>query len=281
MKLGVLTNCFNKNTEEGIKIASKMGFTGVQIYATTGDFAFDKMTEQDKANYKKMLADNNLEISAICGDMGGFGFEIEEDNPERIEKTKRIVDLAVEFNTKVITSHIGVIPEDQNCKKFQVMLNALSEIGEYAYSKGVTIAIETGPEVAKTLYNFVSKIKRGVGVNLDPANFIMVTGQDPAEAVYLLKDYIVHTHLKDGKKLKESSAEKIYHAFAIGGIEALNAADYFIETPVGQGNVDFDKYIKALNEVGYNGYLTVEREAGDNIEEDIAKGVEYIKQFLA
>ena len=46
----------------------------------------------------------------------------------------------------------------------------------------------------------------------------MVTGQDPVEAVYLLKDYIVHTHLKDGKMLKKTDPKIIYGCFADGGI---------------------------------------------------------------
>ena len=39
---------------------------------------------------------------------------------------------------------------------------------------------------------------RGVAVNMDPANLVMVTGDDPVQAVLRRKDYIVHTHAKDG-----------------------------------------------------------------------------------
>ena len=58
------------------------------------------------------------------------------------------------------------------------MLKALTECGLYAKSKGVTLAIETGPEKASVLLSFLKDTKGGVGVNLDPANFTMVTGQD-------------------------------------------------------------------------------------------------------
>ena len=95
-----------------------------------------------------------------------------------------------------------------------------------ALKKGVKLAIETGPEIAPTLYAFVSDTEGGVGVNLDPANFVMVSGQDPADAVYLLKDFIVHTHLKDGRRLRKIDPKIIYNSFAEGGIEGLNAADY-------------------------------------------------------
>ena len=97
----------------------------------------------------------------------------------------------------------------------------------------------------------------------------MVTGQDPVEAVELLSDYIVHTHAKDGVMLKSTDPEIIYDHFAEGGIEALNVADFFLETPLGQGKVDFKAYINALRQGGYDGYLTIERETGEDPISDI------------
>ena len=102
MKIGVITDCFKKTHAEGIELASKLKLDGVQIYATTGEFS-PNLTQEEKDRYKTLLKEKDLEVSALCGDMGGYGFEREEDNAERIEKTKAIVDLAVEFGTKVVT----------------------------------------------------------------------------------------------------------------------------------------------------------------------------------
>ena len=280
MKIGVITDCFKKTHEEGIKQAATLGLDGVQIYATTGEFS-PALSAEKKAKYKRLLQKKGLVVSALCGDMGGYGFEIAEDNAERIEKTKRIIDLAVEFGTKVVTTHIGVIPEEKTHPRYEVMLTALTECGLYAKEKGVTLAIETGPEKAKTLLSFIKDTKGGVGVNLDPANFTMVTGQDAVEAVYLLKDYIVHTHAKDGRMLnKNQNPTDVYHAFAVGGVDALNACEGFKELPLGEGDVDWDNYLKALKEIGYDGFLTIERECGDAPEKDIAKAVSFLKKYL-
>ena len=280
MKIGVITDCFKKTHEEGIKQAAALGLDGVQIYATTGDFSPTLSAEQ-KAEYKRLLKENGLVVSALCGDMGGYGFEIAEDNPERIEKTKRIIDLAVEFGAKVVTTHIGVIPEEKTHPRYEVMLVALTECGLYAKEKGVTLAIETGPEKAKTLLSFIEDTKGGVGVNLDPANFTMVTGQDAVEAVYLLKDYIVHTHAKDGRMLdKNQNPTDVYHAFAVGGVDALNACKGFEELPLGEGDVDWDKYLKALQEIGYDGFLTIERECGENPASDIIKATSFLREKM-
>ena len=280
MKIGVITDCFKKSVSEGIKKAGALGLSGVQIYATGGEFSPEALTTEKKDEYKKLLLENRLTVSALCADMGGFGFERAEDNPERIEKTKRIIDLAVEFGAPAITTHIGVIPADKSNPTYKVMLDALTEIGLYAKSRGVTMAIETGPEKAKTLLAFIEDTKGGVGVNLDPANFVMVTGQDPVAAVELLGKHIVHTHVKDGVMLRKTDPKIIYDHFATGGIEALNVADFFKEVPVGTGDVDFPAYLEALKKVGYDGYLTIERETGADPEADIILARDTIKSLL-
>ena len=281
MKIGVITDCFKENHYKGIEHAAALGLQGVQIYATTGEFSPESLTEEEKLSYKQLLQDKGMVVSALCGDMGGYGFERAEDNALRIEMTKKIVDLAVEFGTNVVTTHIGVIPADKSHPRYQVMLDALTECGLYAKSKGVTLAIETGPEKAPTLLGFLQDTKGGVGVNLDPANFAMVTGQDPVEAVYLLKDYIVHTHAKDGVMLDpEQDPTDVYHAFAVGGVDALNACKGFKELPLGEGEVDWKKYLGALKEIGFDGFLTIEREAGDNPKADIELAVNFLRKEL-
>lgn len=280
MKLGVISDCFKLPLRDSIRLAKKIGFDGIQIYATSGEFSPDTLSDSDKKEIKQLLFENGIEISALCGDMGGFGFEIAEDNPERIEKTKRIIDLAHEFNTHVVTTHIGVIPSDKSDPQYAVMLSALTECGRYAKTKDVTLAIETGPEKAVILLQFLKDTEGGVGVNLDPANFVMVTDQDPVEAVEILKDYIVHTHAKDGKMLRKTDPKIIYGHFADGGIEAISQGPHFIETPLGQGSVDFKKYLERLSDIGYNGYLTIEREVGDTPIDDIKAAYVFLKEKL-
>lgn len=280
MKTGVITDCFKLPLDESICLAGKLGFDGVQIYATTGEFSPGSLNTARKKAVKELLKKFGLEISALCGDMGGYGFQIAKDNAERIKKTNRITDLAYEFGARVVTTHIGVIPEDKNHPRYAVMLDAMRECGRYAAEKGVTLAIETGPEKASVLLDFLKDIPQGVGVNLDPANFVMVTDQDPAEAVNMLAEYIVHTHAKDGIMLMKTDPEIIYDCFAQGGIEALNVSDYFIETPLGKGGVDFKKYISALRAAGYDGYLTIERETGEDPVSDIVIARDMIRKLI-
>ena len=80
--------------------------------------------------------------------------------------------------------------------------------------------------------------------------------------------------------LNKTDPKIIYDHFACGGIDDLNTRDYFKETPVGQGSVDFKAYFKALKDIGYDGYLTIEREAGPDPEGDTKLALDYVKKVL-
>lgn len=281
MKIGLITDCTKLPLKQSIVKAAELGASGVQIYATSGVFSPD-MTMEQKILYRQLIKDNGLVVSALCGDMGGTHYENAENNPLMIEKTKRIIDLAVFFGTSVVTTHIGSIPDDADSEQYKVMLAALTEAGEYAKGQGVTLAIETGPEKAVVLKGFIERTNGGVGVNLDPANFTMCTMQDAVEAVEILKDYIVHTHAKDGKRVdKEMDYHDIYRGFSVGGELGERASRAYRELPLGEGDVDWDNYLKALKNIGYNGYLTIEREAGPDPFEDIKGAVSFLKGKLA
>ena len=234
-----------------------MGVDGLQMYCTKGENAPENMTDEKASELLKFVRDNGLIFSAICGDMG-MGFGNKEKNPELIEKSKRIMDLAKKLDCNIVTTHIGVVPADKNHERYKIMQEACFELSRYADSIGSKFAIETGPEKSEVLKGFLDSLgSKGVSVNLDPANLVMDAGDDPVEAVEYLKDYIVHTHAKDGRKL---------------------GATTYIELPLGQGDVDFDAYLKKLVSVGFDGYLTIEREVGENPYADIKLAFDFLTE---
>jgi sugar phosphate isomerase/epimerase len=191
------------------------------------------------------------------------------------------MELAKEFKSDIVTTHIGVIPGDENHPRWTVLAEACASLGRFAQDMDSYFAIETGPEKAVVLRRFLDTIgSKGLAVNYDPANLVMVTGDDPMEGVRVLKDYIVHTHAKDGIMLKQTDPEIIYNFFAEGGIEDINLRDYFLETPLGEGGVDFASYLKELGEAGFNGFLTIEREVGESPEADIKLAVSFLKRLM-
>ncbi len=281
-QIGVLVDSFKLGLSDGIRKAKEVGATGIQVSAVRGETAPENLSAGQRKALLDQIKSNGLVVSAVMGDLGGHGFAKQADNAWKIEKSKRIMDLALDLDTHVITTHIGVVPEQDSHPRWKIMQAACEALGEYGDQVGAFFAIETGPEKAATLKHFLDSLSsKGVRVNFDPANLVMVTGDDPVQGVYTLKDYIVHTHAKDGVMKKKDDPERIYNFFAEGGIEDLNLQDYFLETPLGMGQVNFDEYLKALAAVGYTGFLTIEREVGDQPEKDIRLAVEFLKQKMA
>lgn len=277
-KIGIISDWLRLPFRESMEKCAQLGADGVQIYAVSGEMAPENMTAAAIAEKRDIIAANGLCVSALCGDLGGHGFAVAAENPAKIERSKRIVDLALAMGTNVITTHIGVVPADAGCDTYKIMQEACNHLAEYADRCGARFAIETGPEPAVRLRAFLDSLdSKGVAVNLDPANLVMVTDDDPVQAVYTLRDYIVHTHAKDGVMLQKTDPQVIYDFFAEGGIGDLRMEDYFRETPLGQGKVDFDGYLKALDDIGYRGFLTIEREVGFDPTADIALAVDFLR----
>ncbi|MBQ8340883.1 MAG: sugar phosphate isomerase/epimerase [Clostridia bacterium] len=265
--IGVIIDSFRTDTRTSILQAAKLGAQGIQMYSTKGENAPENLTPAKRRELLDFVKSNGLRFSALCGDLGK-GFGNKELNPELIEKSKRIMDLAKELETDVVTTHIGVVPADPTVERYGIMQEACFELSRYADSVGAHFAIETGPEPSAVLKTFLDGLhSKGVAVNLDPANLVMVVGDDPVEAVHNLKDYIVHTHAKDGIMLQQTNPEYIYHVTPKP--EEIKDVKFFREVPLGEGGVNFKTYLQALEEVGYRGFLTIEREAGDDPAADI------------
>lgn len=259
MKIGVMPSSFRVPFKEAVILARDMGAKGLQPYVTGGELAPENLSKDDRKEILKFVKDNGLSFSALCADFG-LNFRAFGENTEGIERTKAMMDLAIDFETNVITTHIGKVPDDENSADYINTCKTIEALGKYGDSIGVRFASETGPEKAIKLKGILDKCDtHSACVNLDPANFVMCCEQDPVEAVHLLKKYIVHTHAKDGIHLGENSWK---------------------ELPLGQGGVPYIEYLAALRDEGYDGFLTIEREAGETPYNDIKIAYDFLTDLL-
>lgn len=251
MKIGAFLSSFRLGVKESLEKAREIGLTGIQLSNVGNELDVEKLSGTGIKNLKNLIGSYGLTISAVCGDLGGHEFTDESDVEERIARTKRIMDVTKGLDCSIVQTHIGKIPEDEDAKERGVMRYALEILGQYGEKIGCFLATETGPEPPSLMHEFLSCIKYEIiKVNYDPANLIM-NAYDPIEGVEILKDYIIHTHAKDGKKNNG-------------------------EVPLGEGDVDFEKYLEALKNINYQGFFVIEREAGENPVKDIQEA----KNFL-
>ncbi len=284
MKIGVIIDSFRKDFASSVKEAKAIGADGIQIGARFLIGDGDKMVEHSEsmkqvslAEAKKIIADTGIAVSAICGD---FGCDMYYTRDRKlIDTEKRLLDMAQELGTNIVTTHIGVVPETEDCVQYESMHAVCYELAEYAKASNGHFAVETGPENSELLKKFLDSLgSDGVAVNLDPANLVMCAGDDPVHAVHTLKDYIVHTHAKDGIMLKATNTKALYSPRYYGLVRA-NGSEHYREMPLGEGNVNYDTYLAALREIGYDGYLTIERECGKTPSDDIAMAVKFLDGY--
>ena len=274
MKIGVIAESFRKPFPQAIKEARALGADGVQAYAGLA-FPFDA-DKSKLSEIKKITEGEGLCFSAICGDFGCAMYY--ERDRSMIDREKRILEMAKELGTDVVTTHIGVVPENKDCVQYESMYAVCKELADFAKSLGGHFAVETGPEKASVLKSFLDELgSDGVAVNLDPANLVMCAGDDPVQAVYTLRDYIVHTHAKDGIQIKKVDTRALYAPQYYGLTPC--SWDVIREVPLGKGGVDWNKYLDALREIDYDGYLTIERECGDEPAKDIGDAVRFLDSF--
>ena len=169
------------------------------------------------------------------------------------EANKKIVvagaKLSAELKSPVLTLHAGFLDESDPValKKYT---DRVKFIVDTCGEAGVPVALETGQESAEDLAHFLSSMP-GVGVNFDPANMILYAKGDPVAAAKTLGPWIRHIHVKDAIKTKTPGT-------------------WGTEVPWGDGEVNQDAFLDALEQAGYKGAFAIEREGGDNRVGDIA-----------
>lgn len=257
MRVGIFLASLGMETREGLRAARKLGARGVQLWVVDNELDPQHLTRSGRNDLMAYMEHLGLERSALCGDLGGFADPLTAE--QRVHRTKEMLNLCVDLQTPVLTTHIGVPPKDPNSREYALMLAAVREVAEYAANRDCWFATETGLESPADLLAFLQAVASdGAKVNYDPANLCM-NGFDPVEGVLILKDAIVHTHAKDG----------IYNS--------ANEGEYK-EVPLGEGDVDFPEYLAVLRQIDYSGYLTIERETGEDPVADVAAAVRFLKQ---
>lgn len=182
---------------------------------------------------------------------------------------------------------VGIIPETSDDGVYDIMYRACEDLEQMAVAMDGYLAIETGCETAAHLAGFLKNFKSGrICVNYDPANLVMVTGDDPVAGVELLKAYIVHTHAKDGIRYGAVDPKLVYGYPGMNDMSHTKIAQmvtrgaYFREAPVGEGQVPFPEYVQKLKDVGYDGYLTIERESQREAEAELKDTVAFLRELI-
>lgn len=289
--------------DEMCKKAAEMGYEGLEL-ATWGNHvdATKAATDMDYvASIKKNLADNGLNAWAIsahlCGQIVGdtyddrhYGFapascagDPEATRAWAVKYTMDTIKAANNLGIKVITGFMGSpiwsmwYSFPQTTQKmiddgFQRIVDLWTPIFDEMDKYGIKYALEVHPtEIAFDYYSFIKLLeafdyRQTLGMNFDPSHLLW-QGMTPHLMIRQLPDRVYHVHMKDA-------------AVTLDGLTGILGSHIEFGSPkrgwnfrsVGRGQVDFEAIIRELNDIGYDGPLSVEWE--DSGMERFAGGTE-------
>ncbi len=257
LKIGIQLNSLAMPLKRGLETAARLGADAVEIDARQ-HLNPNEMSRTAVRQLHKLLDDLNLKVCAI-----GFhtrrGYNVVEKLQERVEATKRAMDVAYALGAAVVVNQIGLVSTETEEHDLDLLVEVLSELGRHAHHCGAFLAAETGSESGPDLARLLDALPEGsMGVTLNPGNLI-VNSFSPREAIESLGPHIMYVHAKDG-------------------VRDL-ARGRGVEVPLGRGSADFPTLLGALEEYAYRGYFTVEREHADDPIGEVGMAVEYLKNM--
>jgi L-ribulose-5-phosphate 3-epimerase len=226
-----------------------------QVVEDSGSGCFDTIKAQDWTITSTMIDFPQEDYSTLESIRVTGGVAPDEHWQRNHNLFLGAVIATARLGVKYLSMHAGFIDEsdEEHASKMRSRVRTLANV---AADNGVILLLETGQETAQQLRDFLEELDHdSVGVNFDPANMILYDKGDPIEAVRVLAPWIHHLHIKDAVRTKQPGT-------------------WGSEVPWGDGQVGIGQFLGVLEEVGYDGALAIEREAGDNRVGDIRLAIE-------
>ncbi len=270
MQVGVLVE-LDHNIEIKFQEIIDMGMSCCQLVSWDEDMFTGEMAERVNMAVKKY----KVHITAFwCGWSGPVAWDLYDGlvtlglvpkayRFQRLQTLKRGSDFAKLMKIPNLITHVGFIPENPYDENYAEVLVALKELVKKCKENGQNFLFETGQETPVTLKRAIEDIGSDhVGINLDPANLIMYGKANPIDALDIFGEHVMGIHGKDAKY-------------------PVNGRNLGTETPLGEGKVDYPRFIAKLKEIGYQGDITIEREiSGEEQKRDIRAAKEVLDQLI-
>lgn len=272
MKIGVCVKFKNiEEMEEKFIDLKRENFDNCQLTSWNPEL----WTNENCRTIKNLTEKNEITISAFwCGWKGPAVWDFYDGQltlglvpPEyrtiRIKNLCDGADFAKRLGIENVVTHMGFIPENPNDPQFAPFCVAVRQVAEHLKSNGQKLLFETGQETPVTMLRCFEKVGMdNLGVNLDTANVILYGKANPVDALDVFGKYVMNIHAKDG-----------YYP--------TNGHDLGKETRIGDGKVDFKALFKKLHQIGYDSFVTIEREIdGKQQTEDIRYAKKYLENIL-
>lgn len=245
-----------------LEVAHELGVPTIQLHAP----AASTRTPENAEAFLARLDELDIRLTCVfCGFEGEsyadiptvkqtVGLVPKGPRAARSRETKEISDFAMLLGVDCIGLHIGFVPHDPDDPDYAEVLSVTREICQHAQGNAQRVHLETGQEPADVLLRFIQDTGcDNLFINFDPANMILYGSGEPLPALRKVGKYVRSVHCKDATWSDRPG-------------ETWGA-----EVPLGEGAVDMAAYLRTLEEIGYDGPLTIEREIPEEPERQKAE----------
>jgi protein FrlC len=258
VRLAFSTNAYTAHSlPEAIRRIADHGYEGVELLADDPHAYLPTFDENDRAAVEDALAETGLAVSNVNANtaMGYYDdappsafFEPslitadDEDRRFRVDYTKDAIDLAAAVDAPSVCVATGrPLPGNPPEQAREYFRESLHEILDYAEQEGVDVGIEFEPELLIECTDEVLALiddlgRECLGVNLDVGH-AAVYGEDLGETIRRCAGHITGVHLED----------------IVGG----RRGKHYHRIP-GEGDLDFGDILGAFEDIGYDGFATLE-----------------------
>jgi sugar phosphate isomerase/epimerase len=258
-----------------LEVAHELGVPTIQLHAPHRA----TRTAQHAERFLARLKELGITITVV---FGGFEGESYADIPtvsrsvglvppatrkSRTAEIREISDFARLLGVGAVGLHLGFVPHDTADPLYRDVVAVARDLCDYCKKNGQNLHLETGQESADTLLRFLDDVGRdNLFVNFDPANMILYGSGEPIGALRKVGRYVRSVHCKDAR------------------LAARPGLEWGAEVPLGEGDVGMENFLRTLDDLGYTGPLTIEREISQEPsrqKEEIGRGIRLLNQLKA
>ena len=257
--------------EEGVRFVKSFGVDGGEMFPCK---SVD--TIEAARDLREILKAEGMTCPcfSVCIDLS------EKDETNAMNAIRHYIDLAAEIGAPYIHHtlipslhhpHFGAPTFDE---VFDEVVRRAQIICDYAADKGITCLYEDQGYYfngADRFERYLTALKReNTGVCADFGNIYFVD-EEPADFIGRFTGVIHHVHVKDYlRKVGTWPGEGWY--MSRGGA-------WLRDTTIGHGVIDFEKSLRILASIGYDGYFSLESGSPEEFVESNRRGLANLKRF--
>ncbi len=277
------------SVDEFLLKAKELGYDGVMLMAKSPHLSILDYDKEARERLKNRLAELELTLVGLAG-YSDFTAGIDKPGIPHTEiqaaYVGQLAELASDLGTKMIRIFTGYerpdIPYD---KQYAMVVEGITLAGKEAQKYGVTLVVQNHHDIAihhDAMYWLLKEINLPnvmAGWDAWSPTLEGLTKEEIRNSVLKMKPFLANTILADYKPLPRY---QYVHALTNyqSGKPVMRA------TAIGEGIIDYENFIGALKEIGYQGYLVYEMcevlEGGgsiENLDATARKFLDYVRQF--